>query len=143
MLKRLGQLGILATITGVCFAGALSVSAQAADEPGYKPPQVDVSGSNMQPVYPNTAVFGAEQGSVVMQALVNSDGKVERMKLAQSSGYDDLDNAALAAVMRWKFIPASRDGQFYEMPKWATVTVDFQLPNAAPAYGVSAPSSGH
>jgi protein TonB len=119
------------------------VSAQAADEPGYKPPQVDVSGGNMQPVYPSTAAFSSEQGSVVMQALVNSDGKVVRMKLAQSSGYDDLDNAALAAVMRWKFVPASRDGQFYDMPKWATVRVDFQLPNAAPAYGVSAPSSGH
>jgi TonB family protein len=135
MLKRPGQLGILATLTGVCFAGVLAASAQADEPAGYKPPHVDVSGGNMQPVYPSTAAFGAEQGSVVMQALVNSDGKVERMKLARSSGYDDLDNAALAAVMHWKFVPASRDGQFYEMPKWATVTVEFQLPNTAPASG--------
>jgi TonB family protein len=127
MIKRLGHLAILATFAGACFVAAMSAQAQ---EAGYLAPHVDTTGQNQQPPYPSTAAANSEQGSVVLQALVNSDGKVERMKLAQSSGFDDLDNAALAAVMGWKFVPASRDGKPYLTPKWATVKVDFQMPNA-------------
>jgi protein TonB len=134
MTKRFGQLGMRATITGACLVGALSMSAQA-QEAGYTPPHVDTSGTNLQPAYPATAVVNGEQGSVGMEVLVGSDGKVRDMRLQKSSGYDDLDNAALAAVWGWKFIPASRNSQYYQMPKWGQVAVQFQLPNGPQSSG--------
>lgn len=134
MIKNLGHFGMLATLAGACLLGTLSLGAQA-QESGYNPPHVDTSGANMQPSYPSTAVAGGEQGSVGVGALVGSDGKVIKLTIEKSSGFDDLDNAALAAVKGWKFIPASRNGRYYETAKWATVKVDFRLPDWPKASG--------
>ena len=42
---------------------------------------------------------------------VATDGSVERLELAQTSGNRDLDRAALEAVRRWRFKPATQGGQ--------------------------------
>lgn len=55
------------------------------------------------------AVEGAE-GAVGVRALVQSDGTVQRVELTVSSGSPALDRAAVAAVRRWLFAPATRDG---------------------------------
>ncbi len=59
---------------------------------------------------------------------VAEDGRVTSATVAQSSGYTALDEAALAAVRRWRFRPATRDG----VPISGTVrtAVHFRLENA-------------
>jgi len=126
MMGKFGQIGLRAAMVVACVSVALTVSALAQGS-GSALPHIDKSGVNMQPAYPPVAMANGEQGSVVVEALVDPDGTVDRMRFAQSSGYDDLDNAAVAAVMGWRFIPAA-DGA----PEWANVKIDFKLPNGAP-----------
>jgi protein TonB len=38
------------------------------------------------------------------------DGQAASVKVAASSGFSILDQAALAAVMKWQFLPATRNG---------------------------------
>jgi protein TonB len=126
MLKRLEQFGFLATITGTCLIGAFSLSAQAQGA-GYAPPHVDTSGQNQQPPYPPAAVANGEQGTVVVGVAVTENGKAVRPSLDRSSGFNDLDNAALAAVLNWKYVPAMHDGVPVE--ERLEVGVNFQLPD--------------
>src|SRR5580704_12826386 len=140
MIKSLGHLGMLATIAGACLVGALSLSAQAQDT-GYTPPHVDTSGANMQPAYPSTAVANAEQGTVGVDVLVDTSGKASHPKLVKSSGYDDLDNAALAAVLTWKFVPAMHDG--VPSQERTKVGVNFQLPNVPSSLSPQSSTSSH
>ena len=74
-------------------------------------PRVDTSGVNMQPNYPETALFSGETGDVAVRVHVRDDGTVSSVSLQQSSGYDDLDAAACNAVLHWKFFPAVSNGE--------------------------------
>jgi TonB family protein len=45
--------------------------------------------------YPRTSQFMKEEGDVVMEAHVNPDGSIEKIRLLKSSGFERLDDAAL------------------------------------------------
>ena len=84
---------------------------------------------NPPPTYPATARRRAEQGTVTVRVLVAADGSVERAELAESSGFDSLDDAALETVRsRWRFVPARRDGVAVE--SWVLVPIRFALVEA-------------
>jgi TonB family protein len=84
------------------------------------------------PAYPTAARRRAEQGVVTIRVLVGDDGSVERAELAESSGYDALDEAALGTVRaRWRFIPARRAGVAIE--SWVLVPIRFALTQASAA----------
>jgi len=55
------------------------------------------------------------------------DGSVKRIEIAQSSGFDDLDQSALDTVLkRWRFVAAKRsDGRPVE--SWVLVPIRFAL----------------
>ncbi|RZA18406.1 MAG: energy transducer TonB, partial [Lysobacteraceae bacterium] len=64
------------------------------------------------PTYPRRALQQRLTGTVLLQVLVGIDGHPLEVKVAQSSGHRDLDEAARAQVLkRWSFQPASRNGQ--------------------------------
>ncbi len=67
--------------------------------------------ANRSPVYPWVARLRGWEGVVVLQVMVEASGRVERVGVAQSSGYALLDRAALEAVERWMFTPATRYGR--------------------------------
>ena len=67
--------------------------------------------SRPAPRYPQQALRRNVGGSVRVLATVAPDGSVERLELAQGSGNRDLDRAAMEAVRRWTFRPATRNGQ--------------------------------
>ena len=50
-------------------------------------------------------------GTVKIRVTVASDGSADRLELAEGSGNRHLDRAALEAVRRWTFQPATRNGQ--------------------------------
>jgi protein TonB len=96
-----------------------------------KPPQsplveaVPVYRKNPAPRYPHVARRRGYEGTVVLEVLVNEAGRVEDLRLFQSSGYDVLDRAAIKSVQEWVFEPARRGDQRVEM--WVQVPVRFQL----------------
>jgi len=56
-----------------------------------------------QPNYPRLALRRGITGVVILSLFIKSDGSMERVTVAQSSGNDLLDNSALNAAKQWKF----------------------------------------
>jgi TonB family protein len=93
-------------------------------------PQVDMTQPHSQ-IYPKSAQASGESGTVIVGAYVDTSGKVVKYSLAQSSGFRDLDDAALQSVLNWHFIPAKQGGN--AVADWATVKIVYQVPQAPPA----------
>jgi protein TonB len=60
--------------------------------------------------YPQRAMELNQQGDVLVRAIVNPKGEPEAVNLWRSSGFPMLDEAALEAIRRWRFLPAEIDG---------------------------------
>lgn len=120
-----------AVAIGFVAAGLLSVSAIAADSG----PKVDTS-KPTPVIYPQTSQVAGEEGVVIMNVYVTSHGKPQQVDVAKSSGYADLDNAAVETALNWHYVPAIRDGD--TVPAWAAVQVVYKLPGAAGAAAQSA-----
>lgn len=61
---------------------------------------------NIRPDYPKGARQRGEQGDVVLEIRVNAEGTVDDVKVAASSGFAELDEAAVKAARIAKFSPA-------------------------------------
>lgn len=75
--------------------------------------------------YPESARRRGQEGTVRLEVLVKIDGRVGDVRLENSSGHRVLDRAALQAVRRWRFKPATRYGQVVESR--VVIPVDFVL----------------
>ena len=60
-----------------------------------------------KPSYPIYSRIRGEEGTVMLEAEVTADGKPARTMVIRSSGYRHLDDAALDALKKASFIPAS------------------------------------
>ena len=49
-----------------------------------------------------------------------------KVNISKSSGFEDLDKAAIQGVLNWRYIPAIKDGD--TVSDWTTVKVEFALP---------------
>lgn len=67
--------------------------------------------SQPAPRYPQEALRRNAGGTVRVRVTVATDGSVDRLDVAESSGNRYLDRAAMEAVRRWRFQPATRNGQ--------------------------------
>ncbi len=67
--------------------------------------------SGSPPSYPMGSRRKREQGTVVLRLVVSEDGRVTQISVQRSSGFAALDDAALAAVRRWRWSPTVRDGR--------------------------------
>ena len=82
---------------------------------------------------PALAPEGVTQpATVVLLVTVGLDGQARELSVAESAG-PALDAAAVAALVRWKFRPAQRDGQPFE----ARVRIPFRFEPAAPLPGAA------
>lgn len=61
---------------------------------------------NPAPTYPREALARRLEGVVLLQVEVDAAGEVTDVKLVRTSGVRSLDDAALAAVRQWRFLPA-------------------------------------
>jgi protein TonB len=66
-----------------------------------------------------------EEGRVVVRARIAPDGAVTEASVAASSGAEDLDRAALAAVRRARYAPAQRGG--FAVASSVEVPITFRL----------------
>ena len=73
-------------------------------------PRFDAAYLNNQTPYPPLARRLRESGTVRLRVLVSAQGAAERIELISSSGSPRLDEGAMEAVRRWRFIPA-RQGE--------------------------------
>jgi bla regulator protein BlaR1 len=63
-----------------------------------------------KPVYPHDELAAGHKGTVAMKFLVNVDGTVGASRVERTSGFPALDEAALQALSKCRFIPASKGG---------------------------------
>tara|TARA_R110002111_G_scaffold115634_2_gene176588 strand:+ start:417 stop:1055 length:639 start_codon:yes stop_codon:yes gene_type:complete len=86
------------------------------------PPNIDDASqlNNIPPSYPRLSKRLREEGLVILELLVLVDGSVAEITVKTSSGFLRLDKAALAAVSKWRYTPATRQGEIiayrYEQP---------------------------
>ena len=78
------------------------------------------------PKYPSKARSQGLQGTTQISATITTSGKVSSPRVVSSSGHSSLDSAALKAVKKWRFKPATNGlGQAIAHP--VTIPVTFRL----------------
>lgn len=112
---------LVSTCAGVlaltAFLGASSFPILGSAEAGGKP--MKVSGevqrptplSTPAPVYPDAAKASKTQGEVVIDTVIDEQGKVTQAKISKSSGNQDLDKAGMDTANGWTFHPATLKGK--------------------------------
>jgi len=79
----------------------------------------------VKPAYPAQAARNGDSGTVTLALLVGVDGKVSASRIERSSGFPQLDKAALNALSRCAFNPAMQG----DVPQagWAQVAYTWTL----------------
>jgi periplasmic protein TonB len=99
--------------------------APAPTAPATVQPRIDLAHSS-QPEYPPQSRRLGEQGSLVLQVMVDASGRITDSKLVQSSGSQRLDQAALEGVKtNYHFFPGTVDGK--PQPMWFTFKFTWKL----------------
>jgi len=75
--------------------------------------------------YPKRARRRGYEGTVLLEVMVNRNGKVADLRILASSGYSILDRSAVNSVKTWSFIPAKKGDDTVDM--WVKVPVRFKL----------------
>ncbi|MES2584491.1 MAG: energy transducer TonB [Pseudomonadota bacterium] len=95
------------------------------------PPKVELPSSdadylnNPKPPYPPLSKRMGEQGKVVIRTLIGADGTAQDASIFKSSGFERLDQAALATARKWRYVPGKRAGVAEAM--WFNVPFTFVL----------------
>lgn len=120
---------------------ALSASIQAVpvSDGGIKAAGENYNGSNsagiippgilnrVPPSYPKAAQQAGIEGTVVLRVQVLANGRTGSIEISRSSGNDSLDYAAIAAVGKWRFIPAKDANSHQAVACYTTLPVSFRL----------------
>jgi protein TonB len=115
-----GSIDGLGTIEPVPPAKPQDAGAPRRLHSGIEPPRKLV---HVAPVYPQLARASRTEGVVILEATISSTGRVVSAHVLRSIPL--LDDAAVAAVMQWKFAPARLNGDAVSVIM--TVTVNFVL----------------
>lgn len=112
-------------------AAAPPATASTAPAGPASPPRLQLPSSaadylnNPPPEYPRLSRRMGEQGKVVVRVLIGADGSAQKAEINRSSGYDRLDQAALATVLKWRYVPGKRGDKPEAM--WFNVPINFVL----------------
>lgn len=87
--------------------------------------QIPVPLTRELPAYPQEARSAGVEGRVILDVVVDANGKVSEAEIAESSGNEALDEAALKAIKKWSFEPGQKDGQ--EAACRVKIPVEFKL----------------
>lgn len=92
-------------------------------------PAQDLKTANrVDPVYPPASRRAGEEGTVRLKVLVDTNGRASNVAVTQSSGFTRLDQAAMEAVRKWRFVAAT-DGT-NKIQAYTQVAVTFKLTEA-------------
>ena len=107
------------SIIATAFLTVASAASIAAEVPA------TVDAKNCKAEYPKASLLNEEQGNVTMAFLVAPDGSVVDSKVEKSSGYKNLDKAAIKALSACKFKPGTKDGAVAQT--WTKVDYAWKL----------------
>jgi TonB family protein len=116
-------------------AGEEPLPAEAPAASGEAPPLPSVAGgeqplepatvlSRVEPTYPDMARRAGAEGTVVLQALIGADGRVERVDVLRGRPFG-LSEAAINAVRQWQYRPAR--GRSGPIASRKEVRIEFRL----------------
>ena len=80
-----------------------------------KPPELV---HRVEPIYPDMAVSARLRGVVILEAMVDRDGRVAEVKVLRAANRL-LDDAAITAVRQWRYRPLVLNG----LPEQFVLTV--------------------
>ncbi|HEU4780981.1 MAG TPA: energy transducer TonB [Steroidobacteraceae bacterium] len=79
-----------------------------------------------RPPYSARMIREGNQGNIDLEIYVLANGRVADARVIKSTGFEELDRAALAEAKRnWRLLPATRDG--VAIPQWHRLRVTFKL----------------
>lgn len=82
-------------------------------------------GYQVRPSYPAAPRRLGIQGTTMLRVHVLADGRIGDVRVQESAGHPELDDAAVDAVRRWRFEPARRGAEAIAM--WVLLPVEFKL----------------
>jgi protein TonB len=77
----------------------------------------------VDPIYPDMAKAARIEGTVILEAVIDPQGRVRNVHVLRSVPL--LDDAAVAAVQQWEYEPTLLNG--LPVPVIVTVTVRFEM----------------
>lgn len=114
------------TTAASAAAAAPATASGKAGAPSLIEPSADADYlKNPPPAYPRASRRLGEQGTVIVRVFISTQGTPEKAEVRTSSGFTRLDQAALEAVQRWRFVPGRRSGTPEAM--WFNIPVRFVL----------------
>jgi protein TonB len=75
--------------------------------------------------YPNEFKDHGVGGTALVWVFIDTDGRVKNTQISRSSGVKGLDEAAMAAVREFEFIPARNEGEV--CPVWVAIPITFAV----------------
>jgi protein TonB len=131
VITNTNQGGIFGGIPGQGIGGAVLGAAPPPPPKAAAPTRIKQGGNvtaasiitQTRPVYPPLARQARIQGSVVLHAIIDKDGKVAQLEVV--SGHPLLVQAALDAVREWRYKPTLLNGDPVEVD--TTITVTFTM----------------
>ncbi len=109
------------SLTFAVLAIALAATVPMSADGKFEPP---VPVRTIAPDYPNDMRRDGITGMVMVNCLIDEQGNVSEAKVEKSSN-DSFAPSAVAALKKWKFKPAQRDGS--NVPIHVTIPVKFTL----------------
>ena len=82
-------------------------------------------GEKITPNYPRRSLKLGQEGIIHLKILVSDQGLPEEIIFTQKSKYKLLNDAALEAVLQWKFQPMIINGKKSQM--WVNVPIEFKI----------------
>ena len=108
------------TQVDAALAGSASLRRQEIDEePAFR------ASSCGAPHYPANAVRDHHQGTTMLRVLIATEGTAKAIETEKTSGFAELDAAAIRSVKCWRFTPKVKAGR--ALDSWAIVPIKFSM----------------
>ena len=103
------------------YTKQVPADAPVAAKPSAPPVPAILNLNDCKPEYPRASLLAEESGTSRVQFVIGADGQLVSAGIAKSSGFRNLDKAAVNALSRCKFRPAYQDGKAIQ----SSFTVDY------------------
>ena len=126
--------GVEGGVPGGLVGAVLDKPPEATPPPERRPARVGINVKepakirHVDPVYPDIAQRANVQGVVILECVISAAGRVEDVKILR--GIPLLNDAAIAAVKQWKYMPTLLEG--VPVSVVMPVTVQFRLTDTRP-----------
>ena len=122
-------------LLALILAGPALISAQ--DQPlaaGSEGVPVPKKKKHVQPVYPPDALAQGIRGIVILDLVIDTEGKVAEVRIVRSIA--GLDEAALVAARQWRYEPVEVDGRPVSVRLTVPITFALKLPEVSRDRGI-------